>query len=144
MLLFDVTTCGQGPVRGTPSWNPYLYTILNWETFFPHIFPQNTKCLSLQEAVLMIEISVLVLLLLKVLLFVFLSKSLLCRPHLKNERTRGYIVSDIFIVPCKAYFSWQRRQTPIPLFFYLFHVKCQLLLSAKRAVADCSGPRGIS
>lgn len=88
----------------------------------------------------MITISVLVLLLLKVLLFVFLSNSLLCRPHLKNERTRGYVVSDIFIVQRKAHFSRQRRQTPVPLLFYLFHVKCQLLLSAELAVADCSGP----
>lgn len=116
-----------GPVlwNGT-SWNPNLYTILNWETVFFILFPQGTKCLSLQEAVLMIEISALVLLLLKVLLFVFLSKSLLCRPHLKNERTRGYIVSDIFIVLCKAHFSRQRRQTPVPMFFYLFmlNVNC--------------------
>lgn len=88
----------------------------------------------------MITISTLVLLMLKVLLFVFLSISFLCRPHLKNERTGGYVVSDIFIVQRKAHFSRQRRQTPVPLLFYLFHVKCQLLLSAELAVADCSGP----
>lgn len=58
----------------------------------------------------------------------------------ESERTGGYFVSDIFIVQRKAHFSRRRRQTPVPLFFYLFHVKCQLLLSAEQAVADCSGP----
>lgn len=48
-------------------------------------------------------------------------------------------VSDIFIVGCKAHFFTTERQTHVLLFLYLFHVKCQPLLSVEgveKAVED--------